>query len=87
MAGKINNFELMNTLKTTIISNSDVLPLTCSRSGTCCHGNQVWLNPWEINQLAQTKNVSIPDFCNLYTEFGGIRLKFTGAQNILKKNS
>ena len=77
----------MKTLKTTRLSNSEVLPLTCSRSGMCCHGNQVWINPWEINQLANSKNITPKAFCDTYTDFGGIRLKFEGKANTTGKKS
>jgi len=77
----------MNTVKTTKVSKSDTLPLTCSRKGTCCHGNQVWLNPWELQLLAHTKKFSISEFITDYTEFGGIRLRFDGKINTYGKKS
>lgn len=57
---------------------TDTLPLTCSRTGTCCHGKNVWLNPWELARLAEAKEVSPREFRNTFCEFGGIRLKFDG---------
>lgn len=62
----------------TIIYPTDKLPLTCSRRGTCCHGNQVLINPWELATLANTKGITISDFARLYTEFEGTRLLFNG---------
>ncbi|HAN79191.1 MAG TPA: zinc/iron-chelating domain-containing protein [Bacteroidales bacterium] len=56
----------------------DRLPLTCSRAGTCCHGKQVLLNPWELNRLAAEKKISSREFRDTYCEFGGIRLRFNG---------
>jgi Fe-S-cluster containining protein len=63
---------------TTKLSFEDTLPLTCTRAGTCCHGNVVMLNPWELFCLAREKKMGIKDFRNLYTEFGGVRLLFNG---------
>jgi uncharacterized protein len=63
----------------TIVHANDVLPLTCSRSGTCCHGKMVWLNPWELACLAQAKGLPTHTFRDQFTEFGGIRLRFNGA--------
>ncbi|MGL1900626.1 MAG: YkgJ family cysteine cluster protein [Fibrobacterales bacterium] len=67
----------MNT-KTTLLSSSDSLPLTCSRTGTCCHGKAVWINPWELARLAKAKEISAREFRDQYCEFGGIQLKFNG---------
>lgn len=60
------------------LKNEDELPLTCSRKGTCCHGNNVNLNPWEIVCLAKEKGINPRKFRDLYCEFGGIRLHFDG---------
>lgn len=65
-------------MQSTKLSLEDKLPLTCSRSGTCCHGNLVNLNPWELAQLAKEKKLSAMEFRNLYTAYGGIRLQFDG---------
>lgn len=62
----------------TKLSLTDTLPLTCSRTGTCCHGKKVWLNPWELARFARAKEMSPADFRDQYCEFGGIRLKFDG---------
>jgi len=69
----------------TIIALEDQLPLTCSRKGTCCHGNQVLLNPWEILQLAKEKNIQRNIFIQNYCEWGGVKLKFNGPENQSKK--
>jgi Fe-S-cluster containining protein len=63
---------------TTKLQLQDKLPLTCSRTGTCCHGKAVWLNPWELHCLAREKKIPPRQFRDLFTEFGGIRLKFDG---------
>ena len=65
----------MVTIKLNI---QDKLPLTCSRSGTCCHGNLVMLNPWELKCLAREKGITPGEFRDNYCEFGGIRLRFDG---------
>lgn len=64
---------------TTKLSIHDQLPLTCSRTGTCCHGKLVFLNPWELVCLAREKKNTPREFRDLYCEFGGIRLRFDGA--------
>lgn len=56
----------------------DSLPLTCSRKGTCCHGNQVFLNPWELRRLATEKQLDVRDFSAQFCDLNGIRLKFDG---------
>ena len=63
----------------TKLSLSDQLPLTCSRSGTCCHGKMVWLNPWELACLSEAKGLNPREFRDTFCEFGGIRLRFDGA--------
>ncbi len=64
---------------TTKLSKHDKLPLTCSRTGTCCHGKLVLLNPWELVCFAKEKKVTPREFRDRYCEFGGIRLRFDGA--------
>ncbi|MFY7989367.1 MAG: YkgJ family cysteine cluster protein [Fluviicola sp.] len=65
----------------TSVSLSDSLPLTCARSGSCCHGNRVRLNPWELRQLATASGISVYDFLKRYTTDGGIFLRFKGKAN------
>ena len=60
------------------LSLTDKLPLTCSRSGTCCHGKIVSLNPWELASLARAKEMTSREFRDSFCEFGGIRLSFDG---------
>jgi uncharacterized protein len=63
---------------TTNLVLTDSLPLTCTRAGACCHGNMVWLNPWELARLAAAKGLTSRVFRNRHCEFGGIRLRFDG---------
>jgi Fe-S-cluster containining protein len=64
---------------TTKLTLTDNLPLTCSRSGTCCHGKTVRLNPWELACLAEAKGLTTRAFRDQYCDFGGIHLRFDGA--------
>jgi Fe-S-cluster containining protein len=68
-------------MHTTKLSKQDILPLTCSRSGTCCFGKAVWLNPWEIVCFSKEKKTTSKIFRDLYCEFGGIKLRFDGKQD------
>ena len=70
---------------TTKLSLQDKLPLTCSRKGTCCHGNLVYINPWELVSLAKEKNITPREFKELYCDFGGIRLRFNGKEDARNK--
>ncbi len=65
-------------LLTKKLNPKDKLPLTCTRTGTCCHGKNVNLNPWELICLAKEKGISPKAFRDQYCEFGGIRLRFDG---------
>ncbi|WP_158837408.1 YkgJ family cysteine cluster protein [Polaribacter sp. L3A8] len=65
-------------MQTTKLSKESILPLTCSRSGTCCFGKAVMLNPWELLSFSKEKKISPRAFRDLYTDFGGIRLTFNG---------
>lgn len=64
---------------TTKLTLTDNLPLTCSRTGTCCHDKKVRLNPWDLACLAQAKELTPRDFRDRYCDFGGIYLRFDGA--------
>ncbi|MHB8843118.1 MAG: YkgJ family cysteine cluster protein [Nitrospirota bacterium] len=64
---------------TTKLALTDNLPLTCSRSGTCCHGKTVRLNPWELACLAEAKGMTPRAFRDRYCDLGGIQLRFDGA--------
>ena len=65
-------------MQTTKLSTESILPLTCSRSGSCCFGKAVMLNPWELFRFSKEKKITPRAFRDLYCEFGGIRLLFNG---------
>ena len=65
-------------MNSTKVSLHDKLPLTCSRSGSCCHGNKVLLNPWELYRIASEKKCTSAEFRDLHTDSGGIQLRFNG---------
>jgi uncharacterized protein len=83
--GRIWGYAIENTKRkpvmqvTTQLTLADNLPLTCSRSGTCCHGKSVRLNPWELACLAEAKELTPRAFRDRYCDFGGIYLRFDGA--------
>lgn len=68
-------------MPTTQLNKESILPLTCSRAGTCCFGKRIMLNPWEISQFSKAKNITASEFRASYTEQGGIQLSFDGEQN------
>lgn len=65
-------------MQTTKLSTQSILPLTCSRSGTCCFGKAVMLNPWELYRFSKEKKSTPREFRDLYCDFGGVRLSFNG---------
>jgi Fe-S-cluster containining protein len=70
-----------------IFSNIDLeefYPLTCSLEGTCCYGNNVYINPWEIYNLSIGLKINPKEFISLHSTEGGIKLAFNGA---FEKNS
>ncbi len=68
-------------MNTTKVLPNETLPLTCIRKGTCCHGNKVNLNPWELAQIAHTKGITPSAFREQFCDFGGILLRFDGARD------
>ena len=68
-------------MQTTKLSTQSILPLTCSRSGTCCFGKEVMLNPWELLSFSREKKITPIEFRDLYCDFGGIRLTFNGKED------
>ena len=68
-------------MQTTKLSTQSILPLTCSRSGTCCFGKVVRLNPWELYSLSKEKKITPKEFRDLYCDFGGIQLRFNGTSD------
>lgn len=65
-------------MQITKLNSKSILPLTCTRSGTCCFGKAVMLNPWEILCFSKEKEITPREFRDLYSEFGGIQLRFDG---------
>lgn len=61
---------------------TDRLPLTCSRGGTCCHGNRIGLNPWELARLAAARDLSPIAFRERFTSEGGTTLRFDGPPDL-----
>jgi Fe-S-cluster containining protein len=68
-------------MQTTKLTSKSILPLTCTRSGTCCFGKAVMLNPWEIVCFSKAKKTTPREFRDLYTEFDGIQLLFDGKED------
>jgi Fe-S-cluster containining protein len=58
---------------------TDRLQLTCTRLGTCCHGHQIFVCPWEVARLAHGLGLGLAEFRDRYTDCGGTRLIFDGA--------
>jgi Fe-S-cluster containining protein len=74
-------------MQITKLGLEDILPLTCSRAGVCCHGNVVMLNPWELYSLAKEKKMAPQAFRDLYCELGGAQLNFDGEPNAQGKKA
>jgi Fe-S-cluster containining protein len=74
-------------MQSTKLNIHDKFPLTCSRTGTCCHGKQVLLNPWELVCLAKEKMITPKEFRDIHCEFGGIRLRFNGEKGWKGQNA
>ncbi len=53
-------------------------PLTCSRSGACCHGQVIRVNPWELACLAGARGLPAREFRDRYTVDGGTCLRMDG---------
>jgi uncharacterized protein len=70
---------------TTNVHLHDQLPLTCSRKGTCCYGNVVFLNPWELARIAVEKKMTTSHFVAEFCTSSGIQLRFDGPKNSLSK--
>ncbi len=68
-------------MQITKLTTNSILPLTCSRSGTCCFGKDVMLNPWELFRFSKEKKTTPKEFRDLHTKFGGIQLLFNGKQD------
>ena len=59
----------------TVLALDDVLPLTCTRSGTCCHGKDIRITPWELARLARARGIPPRAFREQFTEDAGTRLR------------
>lgn len=66
----------MTTLRR--LSPSDRLPLTCTRSGTCCHGKDIPVTPYELAVLAQASAMDGRAFREAHTTMDGTRLRCSG---------
>jgi Fe-S-cluster containining protein len=60
------------------LAHDERLQLTCTRLGTCCHGHQIFVCPWELVRLAQGLGLGVAEFRDRYTDCGGSRLIFAG---------
>ena len=63
----------------TVLARDAVLPLTCTRSGTCCHGKDIRLTPWELALLARARGQEARAFRDRCTVDAGTRLRLGGA--------
>jgi len=61
-------------------SLDDILPLTCSRTGTCCHGKVVRINPWELAQFSRSLRISSQEFYRRYLDVLGMQIRFDGKE-------
>ena len=59
----------------TVLALGDRLPLTCTRSGTCCHGKEIRITPWELALLARARGLPAREFRERFTEDAGTRLR------------
>jgi len=62
----------------TILALDDRLPLTCTRSGACCHDKAITINPWELACLAREKGCTPREFRDRFTSHGGTRIRVDG---------
>jgi len=70
-----------------LLDSESVLPLTCTREGTCCHGHVIWVNPWEVATLAAGMGMAVRDFRQRYLDANGTRLAFDGPPDRRGKSS
>lgn len=61
------------------LADGDLLPLTCTRSGTCCHGKDIRITPWELARLARGCGLDPAAFRERRTADAGARLAMAGA--------
>lgn len=58
------------------LSLDALLPLTCTHSGSCCHGHRIGITPWEIAILAQHMGLRPGEVRDRFTRAGGTLLRF-----------
>lgn len=58
------------------LSLDDHLPITCTRSGSCCHGHRIAITAWEIAVLARHLDLSQRQTRDRYTTSGATFLRF-----------
>lgn len=61
------------------LAAGDRLPLTCTRSGVCCHGKDIRITPWELARLAAAANLAPTVFRDRHTTDGGACIAMSGA--------
>ena len=71
----------------TTLSMDSELPLTCTRSGSCCHGHRIAVTAWEIAILARDLGMSPAECRNRHTEEGATRLRFDGLPDHLGRSA
>jgi uncharacterized protein len=62
------------------------LPLTCTRSGNCCHGHLIAVTAWEIAMLAREMGISQAECRERFTIEGATRLRFNSAPDQQGRN-
>ncbi len=62
----------------TVLALDAILPLSCTRSGTCCHGKDIRITPWELALLAQARGLTAVAFREAHTRDAGTRLRVEG---------
>lgn len=67
-------------MKSKHLSLDDNLPLTCSRTGTCCHGKIVRINPWELAQFSRSMGMSSKEFHRRHLDALGMQIRFDGKE-------
>ena len=60
------------------LSPTDYFSLTCTRSGSCCHGHRIGVTAWEIALLARELGLTPAQCRERHIVDGGTRLRFTG---------
>ena len=66
-------------MRVSVLVPGDLLPLTCTRSGTCCHGKDIRITPWELALLARARGLSPLEFRERCATDAGTRLRLGAA--------